>query len=29
VKLEKLKSRYLRSKYIEVINNYRKAIMGD
>jgi hypothetical protein len=29
VKLEKLKSRYLRSKYIEVINNYRKAIMRD
>jgi hypothetical protein len=29
VKLEKLKSRYLRSKYIEVINNYRKAIIGD
>ena len=29
VKLEKLRSRYLRSKYIEVINNYRKAIIGD
>ncbi len=29
VKLEKLNSRYLRNKYIEVINNYRKAIIGD
>ena|GEM_PF-2918898 len=29
VKLEKIKSHYLRNKYIEVINNYRKAIMGD